>query len=162
MDVIQHLISSSHIIIPYHHLISSSNIILPYHHVASSCRIIISFIISFIISYHLISSRIIISYRNPLSSSHIIISYHHLVSSSHIISYHHPVSSSGYSQVFKDGLRVVAESGTSSRYFSSAETKLLFQLGPADKCLCLGRIGAEKQVCGMTFLYVLYEIIAWL
>ena len=32
-------------------------------------------------------------------------------------------------QVFKDGIRVVTESGTSSKYFSSNETKDLFTLG---------------------------------
>lgn len=35
-------------------------------------------------------------------------------------------------QVFKDGLRVVAESGSSSRYFSQEETRALFTLGPAE------------------------------
>lgn len=36
-------------------------------------------------------------------------------------------------QVFKDGLRVVTESGVSSKYFSSEETTALFKLGPKDK-----------------------------
>lgn len=32
--------------------------------------------------------------------------------------------------MFKDGIRIVTESGSSSRYFSNAETKDLFTLGP--------------------------------
>ena len=36
-------------------------------------------------------------------------------------------------QVFKDGLRVVSESGASSKYFSSEETRALFKLGPKEK-----------------------------
>jgi hypothetical protein len=43
-------------------------------------------------------------------------------------------------QVFKDGVRVVTESGTSSRYFSKAETKELFTLGPADKSVVMERM----------------------
>ena len=36
-------------------------------------------------------------------------------------------------QVFKDGLRVLTESGQSSRYFSREETKEMFQLGAVGK-----------------------------
>jgi hypothetical protein len=43
-------------------------------------------------------------------------------------------------QVFKDGVRVVTESGTSSRYFSKDETKELFTLGPADKSVVMERM----------------------
>lgn len=43
-------------------------------------------------------------------------------------------------QVFKDGLRVVTESGASSRYFSSDETKELFTLGPAHKSTVMEKL----------------------
>ena len=35
--------------------------------------------------------------------------------------------------MFKDGVRVVTESGSSSRYFSHNETRDLFTLGPPGK-----------------------------
>ena len=44
-------------------------------------------------------------------------------------------------KVFKDGIRVVTESGSSSRYFSHHETKDLFTLGPAGECDRRGKIG---------------------
>ena len=34
-----------------------------------------------------------------------------------------------YSQVFKDGLRVVTENGSSTKYWSEDDTKKLFELG---------------------------------
>jgi len=43
-------------------------------------------------------------------------------------------------QVFKDGLRIVTESGVSSKYFSNEETKDLFKLGPKDKSLVMEKI----------------------
>ena len=43
-------------------------------------------------------------------------------------------------QVFKDGIRVVTESGTSSRYFSKNETTELFTLGPVDQSVVMERL----------------------
>eukprot|EP01035_Chromulina_nebulosa_P018311 gene18311-23997_t len=43
-------------------------------------------------------------------------------------------------QVFKDGVRVITESGESSRYFSSEETKALFDLGPIGKSLVMEKL----------------------
>ena len=43
-------------------------------------------------------------------------------------------------QVFKDGVRVVLETGDSNRYFSSAETKKLFTLCPAEQCDVMQRL----------------------
>lgn len=43
-------------------------------------------------------------------------------------------------QVFKDGLRVVTESGKSDRYFSNDETKELFTLGPKDQSLVMEKL----------------------
>lgn len=48
-------------------------------------------------------------------------------------------------QVFKDGLRVVTESGNSSRYFSNNETKDLFTLGPAEKSLVMERLWEKNN-----------------
>lgn len=45
-------------------------------------------------------------------------------------------------QVFKDGIRVVTESGTSSRYFSRDETTELFKLGPVDQSVVMERLWA--------------------
>ena len=47
-------------------------------------------------------------------------------------------------QVFKDGLRIVTESGTSkSRYFSKKETKELFTLGPTGTSLVMNKLWAK-------------------
>ena len=43
-------------------------------------------------------------------------------------------------QVFKDGIRVVTESGSSSRYFSRDETSELFKLGPVDQSVVMERL----------------------
>lgn len=43
-------------------------------------------------------------------------------------------------QVFKDGVRVVTESGNASRYFSKDETKELFTLGPVDRSAVMERL----------------------
>eukprot|EP01038_Epipyxis_sp_PR26KG_P004727 gene4727-6632_t len=43
-------------------------------------------------------------------------------------------------QVFKDGLRVVTESGSSNRYFSNNETKELFRLGPKGRSLVMEKL----------------------
>ena len=45
-------------------------------------------------------------------------------------------------QVFKDGIRVVTESGTSSRYFSKDETTELFTLGPVDQSVVMEKLWA--------------------
>ena len=47
-------------------------------------------------------------------------------------------------QVFKDGLRIVTESGTSkSRYFSRKETKELFTLGPTGTSVVMNKLWAR-------------------
>ena len=43
-------------------------------------------------------------------------------------------------QVFKDGLRVVSERGSSSRYFSDKETKELFTLDSHTECSCMRKL----------------------
>lgn len=51
-------------------------------------------------------------------------------------------------QVFKDGVRVLAENGgVSSRYFSSQETTKLFVLGPIGRSLVMERL---REIAGTT------------
>jgi hypothetical protein len=49
-------------------------------------------------------------------------------------------------QVFKDGVRVLSESGSSSRYFSNEETKELFRLGPVNKCEIFDRLPELSKI----------------
>jgi hypothetical protein len=49
--------------------------------------------------------------------------------------------------VFKDGIRIVTEKGTSSRYFSAAETKEIFTLGPAGNYF--KRAGVANLITGV-------------
>jgi SNF2 family DNA or RNA helicase len=67
-------------------------------------------------------------------------------------------------QVFKDGIRVVTESGTSgSRYFSSHESKDLFTLGPSDRCEVMERLwgmtGQQMKGCDDTGIICIYVYI---
>ena len=52
-------------------------------------------------------------------------------------------------QVFKDGLRVVSERGSSSRYFSDQETRELFTLGGEKECACLKRLTQSSSECAI-------------
>ena len=50
-------------------------------------------------------------------------------------------------QVFKDGLRVVSERGSSKRYFSDQETKELFVLDSHTECSCMKRLWGYDDSC---------------